>query len=126
MDAAKDLNALMQPGYINVDYTDIGTDNTIAAITSATASGATRMADVFNKIRKSTVWEDFDMNASEKMLIKILCAKSSDHPVTAEEMPEIVKFTSKLPSTVNFKWAIGDDPSLGVSVKVIVFASGQR
>ena len=125
MDAAKDLNALMQPGYINVDYTDIGADDMIAVITSASASGVTRMTEVFNNIRKSTVWEDFDINASEKMLIKILCAKSSAHPITAEEMSLIVEFSSKLPCTVNFKWAIGVDPSLGESVKVIVFASGQ-
>lgn len=126
MEAVKDLNALMQPGYINLDYTDIDVNDGIAAVTSASASGETRMADVFNKIRNSTVWEDFDLNASEKVLIKILCAKDSTHPVTAEEMPVIVEFTSGLPSPVDVKWSIGNDPSLGESVKAILFAVGQR
>lgn len=126
MDAVKDLTSLICSGYISVDYTDIDINARIAVVISATASGSTRMVDVFNKIRKSTVWEDFDMNASEKMLIKILCAKDSAHPITTEEMHAIVGFTSELPSTVDVKWSIGESPCLDGSVKVIIFASGQR
>jgi cell division protein FtsZ len=39
-------------------------------------------------------------------------------------MGEITAFTSKLPSSIDVKWGLGDDPSMGDKVKVTVLASG--
>ncbi|MDE6771377.1 MAG: hypothetical protein K2J49_02125, partial [Muribaculaceae bacterium] len=50
--------------------------------------------------------------------------KDSQNPLRAEEIAEITQFTSKLPSSIDVKWGIGDDPAMGDRVKITVLASG--
>lgn len=115
----------MARGYINADFEDLKDvidDCMKVAVTTATTDGATRIADAFKEISTSPVWKEFEMTSADKMLIKIFCAKESKSPVRAEEIINIVAFTSKFPSTVDVKWSISDDPSLGDSVRIIVCA----
>lgn len=124
-DAVKDIHELMARGYINADFEDLKDvidDCMKVAVTTATTDGATRIADAFKEISTSPVWKGFEMTSADKMLIKIFCAKESKSPVRAEEIINIVAFTSKFPSTVDVKWSISDDPSLGDSVRIIVCA----
>lgn len=124
-DAVKDVQEPMAQGYINVDIEDLKDvidACTIAAVTSATTQGPTRIADAFKEISKSSVWEDMEMTSVDKMLIKIFCSKESKSPVRADELNYIVAFTSQLPFTVDVKWSISDDPSLGDKVRITVCA----
>lgn len=124
-DAVKDIQELMARGYINADFEDLKDvidDCMKVAVTTATTDGATRIADAFKEISESSVWEDLEMTSADRMLIKIFCSKESKSPVRADELNYIVAFTSQLPSTVDVKWSISDDPSLGDKVRITVCA----
>lgn len=125
-DAMRDLHDLMEPGYISVDYTDIDVNGQRAVIISAVTEGEDRMSDALGKIRNSSVWDDFDLNSATKILVKIICNKDGNHQVRAEEIQEITAFMSKLPGTIDVKWSVGNDTSLGEAVKVIVFVSSSK
>ncbi len=115
----------MARGYINADFEDLKDvidDCMKVAVTTATTDGATRIADAFKEISTSPVWKGFEMTSADKMLIKIFCAKESKRPFHAEEINDIVAFTSKLPATIDVKWSISDDSSLGDKVRITVCA----
>ena len=115
----------MARGYINADFEDfkdVIDDCMKVAVTTATTDGATRIADAFKEISTSPVWKGFEMTSADKMLIKIFCSKESKRPFHAEEINDIVAFTSKLATTVDVKWSIIDDPSLEDSIRIIVCA----
>lgn len=124
-DDVKDALELIAQGEVNVELKDLKDfidACTRTAVTSATTDGATRIADAFKEISESSVWKDFDMTSADKMLIKIFCSKDSKSPVCAEEINDIVAFTSKLPATIDVKWSISDDSSLGDKVRITVCA----
>lgn len=125
----KDKKVIVTDGKITdavKDIKDVIDACTIAAVTSATTQGPTRIADAFKEISESSVWEDLEITSVDKMLIKIFCSKESKNPVRAKEINDIVAFTSKLPATVDVKWSISDDPSLGDSVRITVCAGRRR
>lgn len=113
--------------YINVDFQDVKTtlkDSGTAIIATAYGEGEHRISDAIHNALHSPLLKAHDINTSKRLLFKFTYSKNCDNPLRGEEINEITQFTSKLPSSVDVKWGIGDDPSLGDRVKITVLASG--
>lgn len=113
--------------YINVDFQDVKTtlkDSGTAIISTAYGEGEKRISDAIYNALHSPLLKKHDINTSRRLLFKFSCAKDSENPIRAEEINEIRQFTAKLPSSVDVKWGIADDPSLGEKVKITILASG--
>lgn len=113
--------------YINVDFQDVKTtlkDSGTAIISTAYGEGEHRISDAIHNALHSPLLKEHDINTSKRLLFKFTCWKDSQNPLRAEEIAEITQFTSKLPSSIDVKWGIGDDPSMGDRVKITVLASG--
>ena len=126
-DAMLNISELMANGYMALDYYDFETmlrGCRYAVITSAEGEGANRLSDAINKVCNSSVWNDHELKSANKLIIKIMGSKGSESPITVGEMDELSKFTSGLNTNATIKWGIGDDPSLGDKVKIILMAAG--
>lgn len=113
--------------YINVDFEDVKTtlkDSGTAIISTAYGEGEKRISDAINNALHSPLLKTHDIYTSKRLLFKFTCNKNADNPIRGEEITEIYNFTSKLPSSIDVKWGIGDDPTLGDRVKITVLASG--
>lgn len=113
--------------YINVDFQDVKTtlkDSGTAIISTAYGEGEHRISDAIHNALHSPLLKAHDINTSRRLLFKFTCWKDSQNPLRAEEIAEITQFTSKLPSSIDVKWGIGDDPAMGDRVKITVLASG--
>lgn len=113
--------------YINVDFQDVKTtlkDSGSAIISTAIGEGEHRITDALQNALHSPLLKRHDILTSKRLLFKFICAKESKNPIRAEEIAEINNFTSQLPSSIDVKWGIGDDPSMGDKVKITVLASG--
>ena len=82
------------------------------------------MSDAINNALHSPLLKRHDIKTSKRLLFKFSCARDADHPLQASEINEITRFTSELPSTIDVKWGIADNPELGDKVKITVLASG--
>lgn len=126
--AARSISEIIsEKCYVNVDFQDVKTtlkDSGAAIISTAVGEGEHRITDALNKALHSPLLKRHDINSSKRLLIKFMCAKDSENPIRAEEVAEITSFTSKLPSSIDVKWGIGDDPAMGDKVKITVLASG--
>ena len=113
--------------YVNVDFQDVKTtlkDSGTAIISTAYGEGERRISDAIYNALHSPLLKAHDINTSRRLLFKFSCSKDSENYIRAEEINEITQFTSKLPKTVDVKWGIADDPSLGDKVKFTILASG--
>ena len=113
--------------YINVDFEDVKTtlkDSGTAIISTAYGEGEKRITDAIYNALHSPLLKKHDINTSRRLLFKFSCAKDSENPIRAEEISEIRQCTSNLPPSVDVKWGIADDPSLGDTVKITILASG--
>ena len=113
--------------YVNVDFQDVKTtlkDAGTAIISTAYGEGEHRISDAIYNALHSPLLKAHDINTSKRLLFKFSCWKDSKNYIKAEEINEITQFTSKLPKTVDVKWGIADDPSLGDKVKFTILASG--
>lgn len=113
--------------YINVDFQDVRTtlkDSGSAIIATAIGEGEHRISDAIQKALHSPLLKKHDIRTSKRLLIKFVCSKDSENPIKAGEIDEINNFTSKLPSSIDVKWGIGDNPEMGDKVKVTLLASG--
>ena len=113
--------------YINVDFEDVKTtlkDSGTAIISTAVGEGEHRISNAIHNALHSPLLKAHDINTSKRLLFKFTCWKDSEHPLQAQEIAEITQFTSKLPSSIDVKWGIADDPSMGDKVKITVLASG--
>ncbi len=113
--------------YINVDFQDVKTtlkDSGTAIISTAYGEGEHRISDAIHNALHSPLLKAHDINTSKRLLFKFTCWKDSENPLRANEIAEITQFTSKLPSSIDVKWGIGDDPAMGDRVKITVLASG--
>lgn len=113
--------------YINVDFEDVKTTlkgSGTAIISTAYGEGKHRITDAIQNAIHSPLLKAHDINTSKRLLFKFACSKDDKDALRAEEIAEIYQFTSKLPQTVDVKWGIADDPSLGSKVKITVLASG--
>lgn len=118
---------ISEPCYINVDFQDVKTtlkDSGSAIIATAIGEGEHRITDAIEKALHSPLLKRHDIRTSKRLLFKFVCSKNSEDPIRAEEIGEINNFTSKLPSNIDVKWGIGDNPEMGDKVKVTILASG--
>lgn len=126
--AARSISEIIsEPCYVNVDFQDVKTtlkDSGSAIIATAVGEGENRITDAIQKALHSPLLKLHDINTSKRLLFKFICSKDSENPIRAEEIAEITNFTSRLPASIDVKWGIGDDPSLGDKVKITVLASG--
>lgn len=113
--------------YVNVDFQDVKTtlkDSGYAIISTAIGEGEHRISNALQNALHSPLLKRHDILTSKRLLFKFICAKDSKNPIRAEEIREINNFTSQLPSSIDVKWGIGDDPTMGEKVKITVLASG--
>lgn len=126
--AARSISEIIsETCYINVDFQDVKTtlkDSGAAIIATAIGEGEHRITDAIQKALHSPLLKSHDINTSKRLLFKFMGSKDSQNALRAEEIAEITNFTSKLPSGIDVKWGIGDDPSMGDKVKITVLASG--
>lgn len=126
--AARSISEIIsEKCYVNVDFQDVKTtlkDSGAAIISTAIGEGEHRITDALNKALHSPLLKRHDINTSKRLLFKFMCSKDSENPIRAEEIAEITSFTSKLPSSIDVKWGIGDDPTMEDKVKITILASG--
>lgn len=126
--AARSISEIIsEPCYINVDFQDVKTtlrDSGSAIIATAIGEGEHRITDALQKALHSPLLKKHDIRTSKRLLLKFVCSANSDNPIKAGELDEINNFTSKLPSSIDVKWGIGDNPELGDKIKVTLLASG--
>ena len=111
--------------YINVDFEDVRTtlkDSGTAIISTAYGEGEHRISDAIHNALHSPLLKSHDIYTSRRLLLKFACSK--EFAPKAQELSEISHFTSKLPDSIDVKWGVADDPSLGNKVRVTVLASG--
>ena len=126
--AARSISEIIsEEGYVNVDFQDVKTtlkDSGTAIISTAYGEGEHRISEAIHNALHSPLLKAHDINTSRRLLFKFSCWKDSQNYIRAEELNEITQFTSKLPKSVDVKWGIADDPSLGDKVKFTILASG--
>ena len=126
--AARSISEIInEECYINVDFQDVKTilkDSGTAIISTAYGEGDKRISRAINNALHSPLLKKHDINTSQRLLFKFVCSREAEHPLCADEINEIRQFTSNLPATIDVKWGIADDPSLGDKVKITVLASG--
>lgn len=113
--------------YINVDFEDVRTtlkDSGTAIISTAYGEGEHRISDAIHNALHSPLLKRHDIYTSKRLLFKFACSRQSPNAPKAQELGEINHFTSKLPSSIDVKWGVADDPELGDKVRVTVLASG--
>lgn len=111
--------------YINVDFEDVRTtlkNSGTAIISTAFGEGDHRISDAIHNALHSPLLKSHDIYSSKRLLLKFACSK--EFAPKAHELKEISLFTSKLPDSIDVKWGVADDPSLGDKVRVTVLASG--
>ena len=126
--AARSISEIInEECYINVDFQDVKTilkDSGTAIISTAYGEGDKRISKAISNALHSPLLKKHDINTSQRLLFKFVCSRKAEHPLRTEEFNEIRQFTANLPSTIDVKWGIGDDPTMGDKVKVTVLASG--
>lgn len=113
--------------YINVDFQDVKTtlkDSGTAIISTAYGEGEHRISNAIYNALHSPLLKAHDITTSSRLLLKFSCWSESPQPLRTEEINEIRQFTAKLPSSIDVKWGIADNPQLGDKVKITVLASG--
>ena len=113
--------------YINVDFEDVRTtlkDSGTASISTAYGEGVLRISDAVHTARQWPRLKGPGIVTSKRLLFKFTCSRESANALRSEEIAEITQFTSKLPSSIDVKWGIGDNPEMGDRVKITVLASG--
>ncbi len=126
--AARSISEIIsQECYINVDFQDVKTilkDSGTAIISTAIGTGDHRISDAIHNALHSPLLKTHDINTSKRLLFKFVCSREAEKPLTANEIHEIRQFTANLPSSIDVKWGIADDPEMGNDVKVTILASG--
>lgn len=113
--------------YINVDFQDVKTtlkDSGTAIISTAFGEGQHRISEAIHNALHSPLLKAHDIRTSRRLLFKFTCSKDCENPLRAEEINEIRHFTAQLPSNIDVKWGIADNPEMGEKVKITVLASG--
>lgn len=126
--AARSISEIISdPCYINVDFQDVKTtlkESGTAIISTAEGEGENRITNAIQNALHSPLLKSHDIYTAKRLLLKFMCWKDSPNPLRMEEISEITQFTTKLPASIDVKWGIGDDPTLGEKVKITVLASG--
>lgn len=126
--AARSISEIIsEECYINVDFQDVKTilkDSGTAIISTAYGEGEHRISQAIHNALHSPLLKTHDIRTSKRLLFKFVCSRDAKNPLKADEINEIRQFTSNLPSSIDVKWGIGDNPDMEDKVKVTVLASG--
>lgn len=126
--AARSISEIIsEECYINVDFEDVKAtlkESGTAIISTAYGEGENRISSAIRNALHSPLLKKHDINTSKRLLLKFSCNRQSERPITTQEMTEIYNFTSQLPDSIDVKWGIADNPSLGEKLKVTILASG--
>lgn len=126
--AARSISDIIsEEGYINVDFQDVKTtlkNSGTAIISTAYGDGEHRISDAIHNALHSPLLKKHDINTAQRLLFKFSCWRDSENCIRASEINEIRDFTAQLPKSIDVKWGISDDPSLGDKVKFTILASG--
>ncbi len=127
--AARSISDIISENcYVNVDFRDVQTtlkDSGSAIIATAIGEGEHRITNAIQNALHSPLLKQHDIKTSKRLLFKFIHnSQDAKNPLRAEELDEITNFTSKLPSSIDVKWGIGDDPTMEDKVKVTILASG--
>lgn len=123
--AARSISEIIcLPCYINVDFRDVRStlrNAGTAIISTAYGEGEHRITKAINNALHSPLLKDHDIYTSKRLMFKLSLNRKSASAIG--EFDEIRQFTSQLP-TIDVKWGVADDPTLGDQVKITMLASG--
>ena len=128
--AAKSIAEIItMRGLINLDFQDVTTvlkNGGVAIMSTGFGEGENRVTKAFNEALHSPLLNKNDVFNSKKVLFYINFSRGNDSDqLTMEEMNEVTEFMSKFDQdTVEVKWGLGTDDSLGTKVKITLLASG--
>ncbi len=126
--AARSISEIIsEKCYINVDFQDVKTtlkDAGTAIISTAYGEGEHRVSNAIKAAMHSPLLKTHDLKSSKRLLLKVICSRDNKNAISMAEMAEIRQFTDTLPDSIDVKWGVGDDPSMGERVKITVLASG--
>ena len=126
--AARSISEIIsEKMYINVDFEDVRTtlkDAGTAVISTAIGEGPQRVTDAINNALTSPLLKKHDIKTAERLLLKFSVNRYGDKPLVAEEINQITAFTNDMSESIDVKWGIADDPSLGDKFKITVLAAG--
>ena len=128
--AAKSIAEIItMRGIINLDFQDVKTvlkDGGVAIMSTGYGEGENRVTKAFQEALHSPLLNNNDIYNSKKVLFYITFSGGSENEqLTMEEMNEVNDFMSKFQQdSVETKWGLGTDDSLGTKVKITLLASG--
>jgi len=116
-------------GIINLDFQDVKTvlkDGGVAIMSTGYGEGENRVTKAFQEALHSPLLNNNDIFNSKKVLFYITFSRDSEtNQLTMEEMNEVNDFMSRFnQDSVETKWGMGIDDSLGDKVKITLLASG--
>ena len=128
--AAKSIAEIItMRGIINLDFQDVNTvlkDGGVAIMSTGYGEGENRVTKAFQEALHSPLLNNNDIYNSKKVLFYITFSGGSENEqLTMEEMNEVNDFMSRFQQdSVETKWGLGTDDSLGQKVKITLLASG--
>ena len=128
--AAKSIAEIItMRGIINLDFQDGKTvlkDGGVAIMSTGYGEGENRVTKAFQEALHSPLLNNNDIFNSKKVLFYITFSRNDqNNQLTMEEMNEVNDFMSKFnQDSVETKWGMGTDDSLGDKVKITLLASG--
>ena len=128
--AAKSIAEIItMRGIINLDFQDVKTvlkDGGVAIMSTGYGEGENRVTKAFQEALHSPLLNNNDIFNSKKVLFYITFSRNDQNTqLTMEEMNEVNDFMSKFnQDSVETKWGMGTDDSLGDKVKITLLASG--
>ena len=128
--AAKSIAEIItMRGIINLDFRDVKTvlkDGGVAIMSTGYGEGENRVTKAFQEALHSPLLNNNDIYNSKKVLFYISFSRNNENDqLTMEEMNEVNDFMAKFQQeTLETKWGMGIDDSLGNKVKITLLASG--
>ena len=128
--AAKSIAEIItMRGIINLDFQDVKTvlkDGGVAIMSTGYGEGENRVTKAFQEALHSPLLNNNDIYNSKKVLFYISFSRNNENDqLTMEEMNEVNDFMAKFQQeTLETKWGMGIDDSLGNKVKITLLASG--
>lgn len=115
-------------GVMNLDFQDVCTmmrDSGVAIISTGYAEGEGRLTAAINDALNSPLLNNNDIFTSQRVLFCISFSDTAEGgQLMMEEMNEVDDFMTKFPASVDVKWGMSRDPSLGAKVKITILATG--
>ena len=116
-------------GTMNLDFNDVKTvleDGGVAIMSTGYGEGEYRVTKAFQEALHSPLLNNNDIYNSKTVLFYITFSGGSENEqLNMEEMNEVNDFMSRFQQdSVETKWGLGTDDSLGQKVKITLLASG--